>query len=186
MIQAPGVIFVSKGLFTCPFQQSIASVLWPQRSQYRYRECLGEIKYVPDFNILLVYQIFIVTLEILLGFYLKLFCFWPSADDEPMSNDIVHALPWPGNTKRGSTTVPLTSCLTGLDQSVSQIKTKNFSCHTAESKPVKQEVNGTVILPPLVFLPWLCMSALQVYTSLWHFYFGVVMLFRGLQVSSPY
>ncbi len=25
------------------------------------------------------------------------------------------------------------------------------SCHTADSKPVKQEVNCTVILPPLVF-----------------------------------
>jgi hypothetical protein len=25
------------------------------------------------------------------------------------------------------------------------------SCHTADSKPVNQEVNGTVILPPLVF-----------------------------------
>ncbi len=24
-----------------------------------------------------------------------------------------------------------------------------MSCHTADSKPVKQEVNGTVILPPL-------------------------------------
>jgi hypothetical protein len=32
-----------------------------------------------------------------------------------------------------------------------QIKTKFVSCHTADSKPVKQEVNGTVILPPLVF-----------------------------------
>jgi hypothetical protein len=41
--------------------------------------------------------------------------------------------------------------LTGLDQSVLQIKTKIVSCHTADSKPVKQEVNGTVILPPLVF-----------------------------------
>ncbi len=30
-------------------------------------------------------------------------------------------------------------------------KTKIVSCHTANSKPVKQEVNGTVILPPLVF-----------------------------------
>ncbi len=30
-------------------------------------------------------------------------------------------------------------------------KNKNVSCHTADSKPVKQEVNGTVILPPLVF-----------------------------------
>ncbi len=32
-----------------------------------------------------------------------------------------------------------------------QIKTKNVSCHTADSKTVKQEVNGTMILPPLVF-----------------------------------
>ncbi len=32
-----------------------------------------------------------------------------------------------------------------------QIKTKIVSCHTADSKQVKQEVNGTVILPPLVF-----------------------------------
>ena len=31
------------------------------------------------------------------------------------------------------------------------MKTKNVSCHTADSKPVKLEVNGTVILPPLVF-----------------------------------
>jgi hypothetical protein len=56
-----------------------------------------------------------------------------------------------GNTKGGSITVPLTSCLTSLDQSVLQIKTKIVSCHTADSKLVKQEVNGTVILPPLVF-----------------------------------
>jgi hypothetical protein len=41
--------------------------------------------------------------------------------------------------------------LTGLDKSVLQIKTKIVNCHTADSKPVKQEVNGTVILPPLVF-----------------------------------
>jgi len=32
-----------------------------------------------------------------------------------------------------------------------QIKTKIVSCHTADFKPVKQEVNGTVLLPPLVF-----------------------------------
>ncbi len=56
-----------------------------------------------------------------------------------------------GNTKRGSVTVLLTSCLTGLDWSVLQIKTKIVSCHTADYKPVKQEVNGTMILPPLVF-----------------------------------
>ncbi len=57
----------------------------------------------------------------------------------------------PGNTKGGSITVQLTSCLTGLDQYVLQIKTKIVSFHIADSKPVKQEVNGTVILPPLVF-----------------------------------
>jgi len=34
---------------------------------------------------------------------------------------------------------------------VLQIKTKMVSCLTAYSKPVKQEVNGTVILAPLVF-----------------------------------
>ncbi len=57
-----------------------------------------------------------------------------------------------GNTKGGSVTVPLTSRLTGLKKSVLKIKTKIVSCHTADSKPVKQEINGTVILPPLVFL----------------------------------
>ena len=56
-----------------------------------------------------------------------------------------------GNTKEGSITVQLTSCLIGLDGSVLQIKTKIVSSHTADSKPDKQEVNGTVILPPLVF-----------------------------------
>ncbi len=33
-------------------------------------------------------------------------------------------------------------------KSVLQIKTKIVSCHRADSKSVKQEVNGTVILPP--------------------------------------
>ncbi len=56
-----------------------------------------------------------------------------------------------GNTKGGSITVPLTSCLTGLDKPVLHIKTQIVSCHTADSKPVKQEVNSTVILPPSVF-----------------------------------
>ncbi len=56
-----------------------------------------------------------------------------------------------GNTKGGSITVLLTSSLTGLDMSVLWIKTKIVSCHTADSKPVKQEVNGTVILLPFVF-----------------------------------
>jgi hypothetical protein len=54
-------------------------------------------------------------------------------------------------SKGGSITVLLTSCLTGLDKSVLQIKTKIVSSHTADSKPAKQEVNGTMILPPLVF-----------------------------------
>jgi hypothetical protein len=39
-----------------------------------------------------------------------------------------------------------------------QIKTIIVSCHTADSKAVKQEVNGTVILPLLV-LPGLGVSA---------------------------
>jgi hypothetical protein len=59
--------------------------------------------------------------------------------------------PLPGNTEGGSIIVPLTSCLTGLNESVLQIKTKIVSCHTADSKPVKQEVSSTVIIPPLVF-----------------------------------
>ena len=65
-----------------------------------------------------------------------------------------------GNTKGGSITVPLTSYLTGLEWSVLQIKTKIVGSHTADSKPVKQEVNGTVILPPLVF-PGEIMDQLQ-------------------------
>ncbi len=53
--------------------------------------------------------------------------------------------------QRGNITVPLTSCLTGLNWSVLKIKTKILNCHTTDSKPVKQEVNSTVILLPLVF-----------------------------------
>jgi len=57
-----------------------------------------------------------------------------------------------GILKGGSITVLLTSCLTwfGLVCLAYRNK-KKFSCHTADSKPVKQEVNSTVILPPLVF-----------------------------------
>ncbi len=40
------------------------------------------------------------------------------------------------NTKGGRITVLLTSCLTGLDWYVLQIKTKIVSCHTDDSKPV--------------------------------------------------
>ena len=59
-----------------------------------------------------------------------------------------------GNTKGGSVTVPLTFGLTGLDWSVLQIKTKIVSSHTADSKPVKQEVNGTVSDTSPFSIPW--------------------------------
>ncbi len=55
------------------------------------------------------------------------------------------------NTNGGSITVPSTSCLTGFDWSVLQIRTKIVSSCTTNFKPVKREVNDTVILPPLVF-----------------------------------
>jgi hypothetical protein len=38
-----------------------------------------------------------------------------------------------------------------LDESVLQIKTKNVSSLTADSKQEKQEANRTLILPSLVF-----------------------------------
>ncbi len=76
----------------------------------------------------------------------------------PLNHSTLHSLlhcqrqwesnPQPGNTKGGSITVLLTSCLTGLEKSVLQIKTKIVSCHTADSKPDKQVVYSTVILPP--------------------------------------
>jgi hypothetical protein len=56
-----------------------------------------------------------------------------------------------GNTKGGSITVLLTSCLTGLESAVWQLTIFVFICKTDYSKPVKQEVNGTAILPHLVF-----------------------------------
>ncbi len=59
--------------------------------------------------------------------------------------------PEPGNTKGGSITLLLTSCLTGLESAVWQLTIFAIICKTDESRPVKQEVNGTVILPPLVF-----------------------------------
>jgi len=40
----------------------------------------------------------------------------------------------------------------GFDRSVLQIKTKNVICHTADTKLVKQEVNGTVIEAPVLFV----------------------------------
>jgi hypothetical protein len=56
-----------------------------------------------------------------------------------------------GTLKGGSIIVVLTSCLTGLELAVWQLKFFVFICKTDSSKQVKQEVNCTVILPPLVF-----------------------------------
>jgi hypothetical protein len=72
----------------------------------------------------------------------------------PKHTNIPTVLPIPGNTKGGSITIPLTSCKTTLDLPVLHIKPKIVSYHAANSKPVKQEVNHTVILPPLVFLAY--------------------------------
>ncbi len=63
----------------------------------------------------------------------------------------LYCMVWAGNTKGGSITVPLTSCLTGLEWAVWQLTIFVFICKPDHSKPVKQEVNGTVILPTLVF-----------------------------------
>ncbi len=60
-------------------------------------------------------------------------------------------LPLAGNTKRGSITVLMTSCLTGLETAVWQLTIFVFICKTDKPKPVKQEVNCTVILPTLAF-----------------------------------
>jgi hypothetical protein len=51
--------------------------------------------------------------------------------------------------------------LFGLESIVSQLTIFVFICNTDYYKPVKQEVNGTVILPPLVFpeLSYLCRAA---------------------------
>jgi hypothetical protein len=52
-------------------------------------------------------------------------------------------------------TVPLTSCLSGLESAVWQLTIFVFICKTDYSKQVKQEVNCTVILPPSLFPGWL-------------------------------
>ncbi len=54
-----------------------------------------------------------------------------------------------GNTKGESINVPLTSCLTSLESAVWQLTIFVFIYKTDKSKPVKQEVNGTVISIPL-------------------------------------
>jgi len=49
---------------------------------------------------------------------------------------------------RGSITVQLTSCLTGLEMPVCAVCTEFCTAQMHISKRVKQEVNCTVILPP--------------------------------------
>ncbi len=71
-----------------------------------------------------------------------------------------HSKVRPGNTKGGNITLPLTSCLTGLKSAVWQLKNFVFICKTDQSKTVRQEVNRTVILPPLVFPAVLLTSSL--------------------------
>ncbi len=48
-------------------------------------------------------------------------------------------------------------------------KNKNVSCHTANSKPVKQEVNGMVILPPLLLFPGSIQPFAQQFRPLYYF-----------------
>ncbi len=58
----------------------------------------------------------------------------------------------PRDTKGGSITIQLSSLYDLFGLACFANKTKIVSCHTTDSKPVKQEVNSTVILPALVFL----------------------------------
>ncbi len=57
----------------------------------------------------------------------------------------------PGNTKGDSIPVPLTSCLTGLVSAIWQLTIFVFICKKDKAKPIKQEINGIVILPHLGF-----------------------------------
>ncbi len=59
-----------------------------------------------------------------------------------------------------------------------QIKTMLVSCHQAASKPVKQEVNGTVILPPLVFLGLSYQSQLRILSFLSGLWPNLVMIIK--------
>jgi hypothetical protein len=56
-----------------------------------------------------------------------------------------------GNTIGGSITVLLTSCLTGLESAVWQQTILFLFAKQTNPSQWKQEVDGTVILPPLVF-----------------------------------
>jgi hypothetical protein len=51
----------------------------------------------------------------------------------------------------GPTAWPFTGFIHTYIHTDRQLDKYILDCHTADSKPVKQEVNSTVILPPLVF-----------------------------------
>ncbi len=72
-------------------------------------------------------------------------------DNTPLPNTHYFTNVKAGNTKGGSITVPLTYWLTGLESAVWQLAIVVFIWITEKSKPAKQEVNSTVIFPPLVF-----------------------------------
>jgi hypothetical protein len=58
-----------------------------------------------------------------------------------------------GILKGGSITVPLTSFLTGLESAAWHLTISIFICKTDYSKPVKQEVNGTMDTSPFSIPP---------------------------------
>ncbi len=65
-----------------------------------------------------------------------------------------YPLIYPGNTKGGSITVPLTSCLTGLDWSLLQIKNKN--CQLSYSWFQTSQSGGQLYSDTSPFsIPWL-------------------------------
>ena len=59
-----------------------------------------------------------------------------------------------------------------------------MSCHTADSKPYKQEVNGTMILPPLVFPALSNILFLDIYESTACSYFLTVSYLSNDAISS--
>ncbi len=115
------------------------SLCWMSYAECHYTECHYAECHCAECH----YGSQLIFLEILTKFWEKNFQKKTSRTDQ---RDVV-----PGNTKGGSITVPLTSCLTGFESAVWQLTILVFICKTDYSKPVIQEVNGTEILPPLVF-----------------------------------
>ncbi len=61
-----------------------------QRSLRAHRESMGQINYLHDFTIGLIYSILLV----LICFSLKHSSFWPSDDALPLLYDLMHAIAW--------------------------------------------------------------------------------------------